>query len=90
MTRGRHRRPDPPAPIECRELVGYVTDYLEGAIPDGLRARIDHHLADCDGCTEFLRQMRQTVAAARGAETRRLDPTVRASLLEAFRRERTS
>lgn len=88
MTRGRHRRADPPASIECRELVGYVTDYLEGTVSLDLRARIDHHLALCDGCTEFVHQMRQTAAAARAAGTLRLDPVVRGSLLEAFRSER--
>lgn len=83
----RWRRPRPPAPIECQELVEHVTDYLDGALPPELRARIDHHLADCEDCTEFLRQIRQTAAAARGAQVRKLDATVRTSLLEAFRGE---
>ncbi len=84
-----HRRPDSPASIECQELVEHVTDYLEGALSSELRARIDRHLADCDECTEFLRQMRQTAAAARGAEVRTLDPAVKATLLEAFRSQRS-
>ena len=77
-----------PAPIECQELVEYVTDYLDDAVSAELRARIDHHLASCDGCTEFLRQMRQTAAAARGIEVEKLGDDVRASLLEAFRTHR--
>jgi anti-sigma factor RsiW len=84
----RWRRSTSPAAIECQELVEHVTDYLDGALSPELRARIDHHLADCEGCTEFLRQMRQTVAAARGADIRRLDAPVRASLLEAFRSQK--
>ena len=88
MSRGRHRRADRPAAIECRELVEHVTDYLDGVISTELRTRIDHHLADCDGCTEFLHQMRQTAYAARGAETRSLDPAVRITLLQAFRSAR--
>lgn len=90
MIGGRHRRADPPASIECRELVGYVTEYLEGAVSADLRATIDHHLALCDGCTEFVHQMRQTAAAARGAETSRLDPGVRSWLLQAFRDEQAN
>ena len=84
----RWRRFRPPASIECQELVEHITDYLEGSLQPELKARIDHHLAGCKDCTEFLRQMRQTVAAARGAEVRKLDVSVKSELLQAFRAER--
>jgi predicted anti-sigma-YlaC factor YlaD len=47
--------------IACRELVEQLTDYLEGAIPDADRVRIDAHLALCDGCTNALDQLRITI-----------------------------
>jgi predicted anti-sigma-YlaC factor YlaD len=47
--------------MTCKELVELVTEYLEGALPIETRTRMDNHLAGCDGCTNYLEQMRQTI-----------------------------
>jgi hypothetical protein len=53
----------PPVDLACRELVDLVTDLLDGALPPGWREGVEAHLADCDGCTEYVRQIRATVEA---------------------------
>ena len=50
-------------PLVCREFVELVTDYLEGTLPDTERARFEAHLAECDGCTGYLEDMRRVVAS---------------------------
>ena len=40
-----------------------MTDYLEGALSRRDRKRFERHLAGCPHCTEYLAQMRVTVAA---------------------------
>ena len=70
--------------LSCQELVELVTDYLDGAMAPGERARFDAHLAECEGCTRYVEQIRVTIAVTgrtRGLEAR---PEVRA-LLAAFR-----
>ena len=47
--------------LPCRELVELVTDYLEGALPESERRRFDAHLAECDACALYVRQLRVTV-----------------------------
>jgi anti-sigma factor RsiW len=54
-------------PIACRELVELVTAYLDDAMQPAERARLEAHLADCDGCTTYIEQMRQTIAATAAA-----------------------
>jgi hypothetical protein len=58
-------RPGPaaavPADLACRELVGIVTDYVDGVLPADWRTRADEHLRGCDGCTAYLAQIRDTV-----------------------------
>ena len=49
--------------MPCRELVGLVTDYLEGLLPAHQRVRFDAHLHYCGSCRRYIRQMRQTVRA---------------------------
>jgi predicted anti-sigma-YlaC factor YlaD len=65
--------PDPPPPtpgvplpppeddLPCNVFVEMVTDYLDGAIPPELRARLEHHLAFCDGCRSVLAQIERVV-----------------------------
>jgi anti-sigma factor RsiW len=47
--------------LRCREVVERLTDYLEGALPAGGRARLHAHLAGCRGCRDHLRQLLVTI-----------------------------
>jgi anti-sigma factor RsiW len=40
------------------ELVEIVTDYLEGSMSEPERARFEHHLTECEGCENYLQEMR--------------------------------
>ena len=51
------------ADMPCRELVGWVTDYLEGLLPAHQRVRFIAHLRYCGSCRRYLKQMRQTIRA---------------------------
>ena len=71
--------------ITCRELTEVLTDYLEGVMPLEDRARFEAHLAICEGCVNYLTQMRQTIAAARDLRPAHVQATAPEDLLEAFR-----
>jgi anti-sigma factor RsiW len=51
----------PPGTLTCQELVELVTDYLEGALSPGERARFEAHVAQCKHCPTYLDQMRTTI-----------------------------
>ena len=72
-------------PFTCREMVELVTEYLEGTLPPDARARFEDHLADCDGCTNYLDQMRETLRLMGGLSEESIDPLARDRLLHAFR-----
>ncbi len=48
--------------IICQQWVELVTDYLEGALPRRTVRAIERHLSGCPHCTEYLAQMRRTIA----------------------------
>jgi anti-sigma factor RsiW len=73
------------ADIACREMVEFITDYLEGALPRGERKRFERHLAACDGCTAYVEQMRQTIQLVGRIEPDELTPATRDALLHTFR-----
>jgi predicted anti-sigma-YlaC factor YlaD len=47
--------------MDCRDLAELVTEFLEGVLAPRARATVEAHLAGCDGCTEYLEQMRTTI-----------------------------
>jgi anti-sigma factor RsiW len=71
--------------LACNELVELVTDYVEGVLPAGERARFDAHLVECPDCVEYVAQMHRTIVAVGLAapELERTPPV--AALLRVFR-----
>ena len=72
--------------LTCQELVELVSDYLEGALPDGERTRFEEHLAGCRNCTNYVEQMRQSIKVVGRLSEESLAPAVRDELLSVFRR----
>jgi anti-sigma factor RsiW len=79
----RRRSGDPG--LSCQELVELVTDYFEDALAPADRARFEAHIAVCEGCTMYLRQMREMLEVLGELTTDSLSPQAEADLLAAFR-----
>ena len=75
----------PPDDLACTEEVELITDYLEGALPDAERARLELHLETCPGCTEYLEQMRSIAGSLGELREEQLSAETRAGLIESFR-----
>ncbi|HXI33748.1 MAG TPA: zf-HC2 domain-containing protein [Gemmatimonadales bacterium] len=72
--------------LSCQELVELVTEYLEGTLSAGERARFDAHLATCPHCSIYLEQMRRTIAALGHLPAAAVPPAALEALQEHFRR----
>jgi predicted anti-sigma-YlaC factor YlaD len=70
--------------MACNELVELVTDYLEERLPERDVKRLEAHLAICEGCRNYVDQMRETIDALGHLPEEPLAPEVREGLLEAF------
>jgi anti-sigma factor RsiW len=71
--------------IICQQLVELVTDYLEGALPADVHARLEEHLSVCGKCRTYVDQMRQVQLAAGRLDPEAVPAATRAGLLDAFR-----
>ena len=71
--------------LSCQELVELVTDYLEGALDERDVRAFERHLEHCDGCTEYLEQLRTTIRLTGTLTLDDLSTEVEATLLQAFR-----
>jgi anti-sigma factor RsiW len=72
-------------PLVCKEFVELVTDYLEGTLPAEERARMDAHLAECDGCAGYLEDVRRLVGTLAATPEPPPEGETRDALLRAFR-----
>jgi anti-sigma factor RsiW len=75
--------------LVCQEMVELITDYLEGALTRSQRKRFEAHLAGCEHCTEYLRQMRVTIQLTGQLLAEDLTPAMRDQFTEIFRRWRS-
>jgi anti-sigma factor RsiW len=71
--------------IACIDEVELITDYLEGALPDADRRRLELHLETCPGCTEYLEQMRTVAGSLGGLSEDSIPPELRESVIASFR-----
>ena len=78
--------------LPCAVFVEMITDYLDGAIPADLRARVEAHLAICPGCMSVLEQIQLVISlAGRLSEddVEALPDADRGQLMAAFRAARS-
>jgi anti-sigma factor RsiW len=71
--------------VTCKELVEIVTDYLEQRLTPDERRRVEEHLAACDGCRNYLEQMRDTIRLVGRIDEDSIPAPMREQLPRAFR-----
>jgi anti-sigma factor RsiW len=71
--------------MNCRQIVELMTDYLEGALSASDRQRFESHMSGCDGCTEYLEQLRTTLGLAARVVDESITADLEAELLHVFR-----
>jgi anti-sigma factor RsiW len=69
--------------IACQEVVELVTAYLDDALDPADRERFEEHLVFCDGCGNYIEQMRTAIRLTGRIEDE-LPAELEAELLEAF------
>lgn len=80
-TQGREADPE----MVCDELVGLVTDYLEGTLSELDRRRFEAHVAECEWCVNYVEQSRAVAGALGRLGEEPVDSEVLRTALAAFR-----
>ncbi|HET7015747.1 MAG TPA: zf-HC2 domain-containing protein [Streptosporangiaceae bacterium] len=76
--------------LVCRQAVGLVTDYLDGALSRTSRRRFERHLAHCPHCAEHFAQVRRTIELTGSIEPEDLTEQMQNDFVELYRRWRDS
>lgn len=72
--------------LVCREAVALMASYLDGALDDRDRQRLEAHLAECPHCSEYLAQMRVTISTLGQLEVDDVPEEAIDDLVELYRR----
>lgn len=72
------------AELACREVVELLNGYLDGTLDPATAAAVAEHLAGCEGCENYLDQLRTTVSLLGRLTEDSLSANARAQLVEAF------
>ena len=77
--------------LACIDVADAVTAYLEGALDDDERRRIERHLSGCPGCRAAIDQFRSVVSLVgrlTPGDVASLDPLTRDRLASTLRAPR--
>ncbi len=47
--------------IRCREMIEFLSDYIDGDLEKAVREEFEKHVGDCEPCRRFLDSTRKTV-----------------------------
>ncbi len=74
--------------MNCREMAGLLSDYVDGELDASLRSIIEAHGGECPPCRAFVRTLARTVEIVRSHPREPLPPELKAALREALARAR--
>jgi len=66
--------PQAPSPLECREVVSQLWEYLDERLEPESVVAIDEHLALCEGCRALAGFEKRLVGTLAGLRGRHTDP----------------
>ncbi len=76
--------------MKCRRAQHLLFDFIDGMSDEVLRAELDRHLAECEGCERFAREMTGALSLLKRAPMETLDETFNWKVRLAIHRERNA
>ena len=75
--------------LVCRDAVALMAAYLDDALPEVDRTRLEGHLADCPHCSEYLAQIRVVIDVSGEVTPDALDDEALDELVDLYRQWRS-
>ncbi len=66
--------------MKCREMLGTLSDYIDGELEARLCEEIEAHMRDCPDCQVMVDTLRKTVVLYRSHGQTEIPPDVRSRL----------
>ena len=69
---------------DCRELLGSISDYIDGALQDDLCRELERHLSECDDCRVVVDTFKKTIELYHTDSTQAVPADVRQRLFKSL------
>ena len=66
--------------MKCRDIGNLLHDYVEGLLEPPVHQQLDRHLADCPGCTGFIRTYKKTIQLSKEVRCEEIPPELQQKL----------
>ena len=73
--------------MNCDGVIRDISNYLDGELAAAIRAELEAHLEECEGCMIVVRQTRYTIEIFCNEQSIELPTEVRTRLHETLRRK---
>ncbi len=71
--------------VTCKDLLGNISSYIDGELPDELCEQLKHHMAGCENCQVVFDTMTRTIYLYHSsAQNTEIPADVRGRLFEAL------
>ena len=51
--------------MTCPDIFARLSEYLDGELPENMRAEMQTHIEDCPPCVEFVKSLRKSIELCR-------------------------
>ncbi len=75
--------------LDCAEVAGLSSDYIDGELPPSLRERFQRHVDNCARCNPFVATLRATVLTLRDLPRHQASADLRKRIQECLENERS-
>lgn len=72
--------------MTCRQLIDFLTDYVDGDLPAEQRRQFDAHLEECGECRRYVTQFTSTVKLTHAAAAEDVPEALPPELVKAILR----
>jgi anti-sigma factor RsiW len=69
--------------VTCREVLNFLSAYLDGELPEEEGVAFERHIAACDSCIAYIQSYQQTIELSRGALAGDEEPDLPEDLIQA-------
>lgn len=70
---------------DCGQIFALLSEYLDQELPPATCEQLEHHLADCPECIQFVESLKRSVRLCRQFGSSRPAPLPDAASMEALR-----
>jgi len=73
--------------LTCKDFLHELSDYLDESVDAEVRAKLEHHIAECPNCWVIADTTKKTIRIYKGMDSQPIPPDVESRLMQALEKK---